>query len=132
MHFTIKLEDGSVAESTLNAGKPAKLVMGDGSLTNNFEKCLLGLHETEKVSFTLEPNDAFGMSNPNNIKHMNRNQFTGDMPVEEGTIVAFTGPNGQKIPGVITTAAGESLTVDFNHPLAGQRIIFNVEIVSVG
>ncbi|MDD1794122.1 FKBP-type peptidyl-prolyl cis-trans isomerase [Enterovibrio makurazakiensis] len=131
MHFTIKMEDGSVADSTKTSGKPAKLVMGDGSLTENFEKCLMGLNEGEAASFTLEPNDAFGMPNPDNIQHMDRTLFVGDAPAEEGTIIAFAGPGGQEIPGVITEVAGESVTVDFNHPLAGHRVIFDVEIVSV-
>ncbi|RXJ73799.1 peptidylprolyl isomerase [Veronia nyctiphanis] len=131
MHFSIKLEDGSVADSTRTSGKPAKLVMGDGSLTENFEKCLVGLTVGESSSFTLEPEDAFGMPNPDNIHHVDRSQFGGDIPAEEGTIVAFAGPGGQDIPGVITGITGESVTVDFNHPLAGQRVIFDVEIISV-
>ncbi|PKF51900.1 FKBP-type peptidyl-prolyl cis-trans isomerase [Enterovibrio nigricans] len=131
MHFTIKLEDGSVADSTKSSGKPAKLVMGDGSLTENFERCLVGLSEGETASFTLEPDDAFGQSNPDNIQHMDRTLFVGDAPAEEGTIIAFSGPGGQEIPGVITEVAGESVTVDFNHPLAGHRVIFDVEIVKV-
>lgn len=131
MHFTVKLEDGSVADSTKTSGKPAKLVMGDGSLTENFEKCLLGLSEGESASFTLEPDDAFGQPSPDNVQHMDRSLFAGDAPAEEGTIIAFAGPGGQEIPGVITEVAGESVTVDFNHPLAGHRVIFDVEIVSV-
>lgn len=131
MHFTIKLEDGSVADSTKTSGKPAKLVMGDGSLTENFEKCLLGLTQGEVASFTLEPEDAFGQPNPDNVQHMDRSLFAGDAPAEEGTIIAFAGPGGQEIPGVITEVAGESVTVDFNHPLAGHRVIFDVEIVGV-
>lgn len=131
MHFTIKLEDGSVADSTKTSGKPAKLVMGDGSLTQNFEKCLLGLKEGEAASFTLEPEDAFGHPNPDNVQHMDRRLFAGDAPAEEGTIIAFSGPGGQEIPGLITDVTGESVTVDFNHPLAGHRVIFDVEIVSV-
>lgn len=80
MHFTVKLEDGSVADSTKTSGKPAKLVMGDGSLTENFEKCLLGLSEGESASFTLEPDDAFGQPSPDNVQHMDRSLFAGDAP----------------------------------------------------
>ena len=54
MHFDLKLEDGSAADSTRVNKKPAKLVMGDGSLTENFEACLLGLKQGDKKSFTLE------------------------------------------------------------------------------
>ncbi len=131
MHFTIKLKDGSVAEATEKTGKPAKLMMGDGSLTGPFEACLLGLHAGEKASFTLEPEEAFGLPNPDNIHHMNRALFGADMPAEEGVIIAFSGPSNQDIPGVITKVLGESVTVDFNHPLAGHRVIFDVEILSV-
>lgn len=130
-HFTLTLADGSIADSTKLHGKPAKLRMGDGSLTANFEACLLGLTAGEQHSFKLGPDDAFGAVNPNNIHYMERRQFAADLDVSEGSIVAFTQPNGAEIPGIIRAAAGESVTVDFNHPLAGQHITFDVEILTV-
>lgn len=131
LHFTIKLKDGSIADSTLNMGKPARFVIGDGSLSPNFEQCLLGLNEGEKKSIELSAADAFGQPNPDNIHHMDKAKFVGDAQVEVGTIMAFSGPDGMEIPGIITAIEGESVTVDFNHPLAGQDVIFDVEILSV-
>lgn len=131
MHFLIKLTDGSVAEDSHAYGKPAKFVMGDGSLTPNFEACLLGLSEGEKKSFTLAPEDAFGVSNPDQIQHMERRLFVGETQAEIGNIIAFQGQNGQEIPGVIIDVTGESVTVDFNHPLAGQTVMFDVEIIQI-
>lgn len=131
MHFDLKLEDGSAADSTRVNNKPAKLIMGDGSLTPNFESCLLGLKNGDKKSFTLPPDDAFGMPNPDNIHHMDRARFGADTPVETGTIIAFSQPDGSEVPGIIRDIAGDSVTVDFNHPLAGQTVIFDVEILSV-
>ncbi|WP_064605828.1 FKBP-type peptidyl-prolyl cis-trans isomerase [Photobacterium sp. J15] len=131
MHFAIKLDDGSVADSTQAMGKPAKFRMGDGSLTENFEKCLLGLSVGQKSSFKLEPEDAFGPANPDNIHHLELSKFGADAPAEVGTIIAFSGPDGQDIPGIITEVAGDSVTVDFNHPLAGQRVTFDVEVVAI-
>ncbi|MEJ2765480.1 FKBP-type peptidyl-prolyl cis-trans isomerase [Photobacterium sp. MCCC 1A19761] len=131
MHFAIKLEDGSVAESTQAMGKPAKFRMGDGSLTDNFEQCLLGLKAGDKSSFELAPEDAFGLPNPDNIHHVDLRKFGTDAPAEVGNIIAFAGPDGQDIPGVITAVAGDSVTVDFNHPLAGQRVTFDVEVVTI-
>ncbi|MCW8330058.1 FKBP-type peptidyl-prolyl cis-trans isomerase [Photobacterium sp. SDRW27] len=131
MHFAIKLEDGSVADSTQAMGKPAKFRMGDGSLTDNFEKCLLGLSEGQKSSFALEPEDAFGHANPDNIHHVDLTKFGADAPAEVGTIIAFAGPDGNDIPGIITEVVGDSVTVDFNHPLAGQRVTFDVEVVTI-
>lgn len=131
LHFDLKLEDGSAADSTRVNNKPAKMVMGDGSLTPNFEACLLGLAKGDKKSFTLGPEDAFGLSDPNNIHYMDRSRFGADLQVEEGMILAFSQPDGSEIPGIIRSAAGDSVTVDFNHPLAGQTVIFDVEIIDV-
>ncbi|WP_260260830.1 FKBP-type peptidyl-prolyl cis-trans isomerase [Vibrio intestinalis] len=131
LHFTIKMKDGSVADSTHNMGKPAKLIIGDGSLSENFERCLLGLNEGEQAAIELAAADAFGMPNPDNVHHMDRARFVGDSEVEVGTIMAFSGPDGMEIPGIITDIAGDSVTVDFNHPLAGQDVTFEVEILSV-
>ncbi|WP_319536238.1 FKBP-type peptidyl-prolyl cis-trans isomerase [uncultured Vibrio sp.] len=131
LHFTIKMNDGSVADSTHNMGKPAKFVMGDGSLSENFEQCLVGLQSGEQKAIELKAEDAFGMPNPDHIHHMDRTKFVGDSEVEVGTIMAFSGPDGMEIPGIITEIAGDSVTVDFNHPLAGQDVTFEVEILSV-
>ncbi|MDF2155461.1 FKBP-type peptidyl-prolyl cis-trans isomerase [Vibrio sp. CAU 1672] len=131
LHFTIKMKDGSVADSTHNMGKPAKFVMGDGSLSENFEQCLFGLQAGEQKAIELPAEDAFGMPNPDHIHHMDRAKFVGDAEVEVGTIMAFSGPDGMEIPGIITEIAGDSVTVDFNHPLAGQDVTFEVEILSV-
>ncbi|MDW1828622.1 FKBP-type peptidyl-prolyl cis-trans isomerase, partial [Vibrio sp. Vb0937] len=110
LHFTIKMKDGSVADSTHNMGKPAKFVMGDGSLSENFEQCLVGLQSGENKAIELKAQDAFGMPNPDHIHHMDRTKFVGEAEVEVGTIMAFSGPDGMEIPGIITEIAGDSVT----------------------
>lgn len=131
LHFDLTLEDGSAADSTRVHKKPAKMVMGDGSLTPNFENCLRGLKTGDKKAFTLAPEDAFGPSNPDNIYHLDRTKFSADMDIKEGTIMGFSQPDGSELPGIIRSVAGHSVTVDFNHPLAGQTVVFNVEILDV-
>ncbi|ARR48460.1 FKBP-type peptidyl-prolyl cis-trans isomerase [Photobacterium damselae subsp. damselae] len=131
IHFTIELEDGSLAESTYALGKPAKFRLGDGSLTPNFEQCLLGLHVGDKEKFILAPEDAFGLPNPNNIYQININKFSAEAPAEVGTIIAFSGSDGQEIPGVVIAVENEMVTIDFNHPLSGQTITFMVEVMAI-
>jgi FKBP-type peptidyl-prolyl cis-trans isomerase SlpA len=131
LHFSIKLKDGSVADSTHSMKKPAMFVMGDGSLSPSFEQCLLGLCEGDKQAIELKADDAFGQPNPDAIHYMDRSKFVGETEVDVGTIMAFRGNDGMEIPGIITAIEGESVTVDFNHPLAGQDVIFDVEILSV-
>ena len=129
-HFEIKLSDGSVAESTRVQKKPARLQMGDGSLTEGFEACLIDLSEGSQQEFTLPPESTFGPVNPDNIYHLDRHRFA-EMDLDVGHIVAFSGPDGSEMPGMIREIVGESVTVDFNHPLAGQTLTFDVEILAV-
>jgi FKBP-type peptidyl-prolyl cis-trans isomerase SlpA len=130
-HFDIKLSDGSAAESTRVHNKPAKLQMGDGSISAAFEAQLSGLKAGDKKSFTLAPQDAYGMPNPDNIYYVDRSKFSSDAPAKPGMIIGFTMPDGSEMPGLVRDVVGESVTIDFNHPLAGQTLTFSVEIVQV-
>ncbi len=130
-HMNIVLEDGSTADSTKASGKPARLNIGDGSLSPAFEDELNDLNEGDKHTFTLAAQDAFGESNPDAIHYMDRSRFPADMKLEEGVIVSFAGPGGSEIPGIVRDTAGDSITVDLNHPLAGRVITFELEVISV-
>ncbi len=130
-HMNIVLEDGSTADSTKASGKPAKLNIGDETLSPAFEAQIATLVEGDKHSFTLEPGDAFGESNPDAIHHMDRSKFPADMSLEPGVIVSFGGPGGSEIPGIVRELAGDSVTVDLNHPLAGRIVTFELEVVQV-
>lgn len=131
MHFSICLADGSAVDSSKVDNKPAKFVMGDGSLTANFENCLLGLQKGESKTFTLAPEDAFGLPNPDNIHHLELSKFSSEVPAEVGTIISFTQPDGTELPGIIREVVADSVTVDFNHPLAGQTLTFEVDVLEV-
>ncbi|WP_372625627.1 FKBP-type peptidyl-prolyl cis-trans isomerase [Arsukibacterium sp.] len=130
-HFDITLADGSAAESTRVHNKPSKLQMGDSSISPAFEAQLIGLVAGDKKTFTLAPQDAYGMPNPDNIFYVDRSKFSGDAPAKVGSIIGFTMPDGSELPGLVRDVVGESVTVDFNHPLAGQTLTFNIEIVKV-
>lgn len=130
-HMNILLEDGSTADSSKASGKPARLNIGDGSLSPAFEAQLKSLSAGDKHSFTLEAKDAFGESNPDAIHHMDRSRFPADMELEAGVIVSFAGPGGSEIPGIVRDTAGNSITVDLNHPLAGRNVTFELEVVKV-
>lgn len=130
-HMNIVLEDGSTADSTKASGKPARLNIGDESLSPAFEAQINSLEEGDTHNFTLEAVDAFGESNPDAIHYMDRSKFPGDMELEPGVIVSFGGPGGSEIPGIVREVAGDSVTVDLNHPLAGQVLTFELEVIQV-
>lgn len=129
--MNIVLEDGSTADSTKASGKPAKLNIGDETLSPAFEAELINLTQGDKHSFTLQAADAFGESNPDAIHHMDRTKFPADMNLEAGVIVSFAGPGGSEIPGIVRDVLGDSVTVDLNHPLAGRAVTFELEVVQV-
>ncbi|MDO6617539.1 MULTISPECIES: FKBP-type peptidyl-prolyl cis-trans isomerase [unclassified Shewanella] len=130
-HMNIILEDGSTAESTKASGKPARFNVGDESLSPAFESEISSLNKGDKHSFTLDAIDTFGESNPDAVHHMDRSKFPADMALEPGVIVSFGGPGGSEIPGMVREVAGDSVTIDLNHPLAGQKLTFELEVVEV-
>ncbi|MFT5788188.1 MAG: FKBP-type peptidyl-prolyl cis-trans isomerase SlpA [Shewanella sp.] len=130
-HMNIVLEDGSTAESTKAAGKPARFNIGDESLSPAFEAEISDLAVGDSHSFTLQAADTFGESNPDAVHHMDKSRFPADMKLEAGVIVSFGGPGGSEIPGMIRDVVGDSVTVDLNHPLAGQVLTFELEVVQV-
>lgn len=129
-HITMKLSDGSAADSTKVNNKPSKIVLGDQSISPAFEAQLLGLKAGDSKEFTLAAKDAFGEKNPDNIHYVDKEKFSADVPAKEGNIVTFTQPGGE-LPGMITEVSGTSVTVDFNHPLAGQDVTFVVDLIEI-
>jgi FKBP-type peptidyl-prolyl cis-trans isomerase SlpA len=130
VHITMKLADGSAADSTKVNNKPAKIIMGDASISPAFEQQLLGLSEGDSKEFTLLAADAFGESNPDNIHYMDISKFSIDAPAKVGNIITFSQPGGE-LPGIIKDVSGSSVTIDFNHPLAGQAVTFLIDVVEI-
>lgn len=97
-HLNILLEDGSTADSTKASGKPARLNIGDGSLSPAFEAELLKLKTGDNHSFTLAPADAFGESNPDAIHHLDRSRFPADMTLEPVLSSVSPAPAAVKYP----------------------------------
>lgn len=129
-HITMKLSDGSAADSTKVNNKPAIINMGDQSISPAFEAQLLGMSAGEAKEFTLIAKDAFGDKNPDNIHYVDIDKFDADTPAKVGSIITFTTPGGE-VPGMVTEVSGNSVTVDFNHPLAGQDVTFVIDVVEV-
>lgn len=131
MHFTMFLEDGSVADSTKANGLPGTVEIGDGTLAPGFEANLIGLNAGAKHKFTVVAADAFGESKPENIYVLPVAQFPSTLSIAPGVIVEFTQRNGSVMPGIIRKIDATGVTVDFNHPLADQPITFDIEILEV-
>lgn len=130
IHFALKFEDGEVIDSNFD-GDPPSFTFGDGSLLPGFEEVLVGLKPGDHEQFTVPPEKAFGQPNPSNIQSVSRESFDPEIALEEGLVVSFADAAGGELPGVVRAIEDNQVTVDFNHPLAGRAIVFDVKIIDV-
>jgi len=128
MHFAIKLEDGQVIDTNFDK-KPAEFEYGDGNIPEGFEAALVGLKVGDHTELTIAPERGFGQHNPSNIQRMKRSDFK-DMDLEPGLVVSFQEPGGE-IPGVVVEFDEKNVSIDFNHPLAGKTLTFEVKVINV-
>ena len=128
LHFAVLLESGEEVDTT-RRGKPATFEMGDGSLLPGFEEALRGMRAGDDAQIELAPEQAFGEHRRDNVQLIARERFR-DVDLEPGTIVSFAAPDGE-LPGVVRRLFDRTVEVDFNHPLAGRRIVFDVSILNV-
>lgn len=129
LHFALKLDNGDVVDSTFDK-QPATFKVGDGNLLPGFEQAIYGLKAGDKRSLEISPEQGFGQGNPQNIQIMPRSQFQ-DMELSEGLLVIFNDAANAELPGVVKAFDESQVTIDFNHPLAGKALSFDVEIIEV-
>ena len=125
LNFSVSLEDGSEVDTNFG-GDPVDFVIGDGSLLPGFERLIFGMAGGERQMFTVSPENAFGQPNDNNLQYLPRDQFDDDVELEIGLVFSFADAAGGELPGMIISFDEEEVTVDFNHPLAGRTILFDV------
>lgn len=135
LHYRLAGPDGADIINTF-ADKPATMSLGVGALSPALETRLLGLIEGTRTSFELAPGEAFGERNPQLVQRVKRALLDelGD-PDEQyaiGDVVQFPTPDGQgQYAGVVREQGGDWLLFDFNHPLAGQPVTFEVQLIGV-
>ena len=130
LHLALTLEDGTVAESTFE-GEPLTFTMGDGTLVHGLELALYGLRPGDTQRLALYQEQAFGPHDPERVQRLPRSGFPADIELTPGNIIVFDAPEGEEIAGTLLSLDDRTVEVDLNHPLAGCRIIFDVEIIDV-
>lgn len=130
LHFALRLNDGKVIDSNFER-EPAIFTVGDGNLLIGFEKAMYGLLEGDRETFVIAPEDGFGQRNPNNIQEIARTQFGPDIELSEGLMLSFADAQKTELPGVVQKFNDDVVVVDFNHPLAGRNILFEVAILRI-
>jgi len=135
LHYRLSDPGGAAFVDTFGA-QPATLSLGTGELAPAMEARLLGLEAGSRASFELAPGEAFGERHPELLQRVTRSLLAehGDADAEYrvGDVVRFPTPDGQaSFAGVVREVDGDALVFDFNHPLAGRRVRFEVQLIGV-
>jgi len=135
LHYRLAGHDGTELINTFGA-RPATLSLGAGQLTPAIESLLVGLMPGRHETFELEPGAAFGERKPELMQRVGRSMIDGlagqGAMFAVGDVVQFPRPDGEPgFAGVVRETAENWLLFDFNHPLAGQRVTFEVELIEV-
>ncbi|WP_420001718.1 FKBP-type peptidyl-prolyl cis-trans isomerase [Acinetobacter sp. LF10] len=129
LHFSVSIENGVEIDNTRGRDEPVTLVIGDGNLLPHFEKALFGLRAGDRRTVHLPPEDAFGPWNPENIQIFDTVKFE-QRPIV-GHMIEFEDKAKATLFGIVKSVNDDSTEIDFNHPLAGKNITFEVEIFRV-
>jgi len=127
--FTLSLESGEVIDST--GDKPAVFTVGDGKLLPGFENALFGLKADDANVLEIAAVNGFGEPNEDNVQKIKRASFQSNMALTVGLMMSFSDAQNTELPGVIMSVDDKYVEVDFNHPLAGKTILFDVSIIDV-
>tara|TARA_Y100000310_G_scaffold70474_1_gene66141 strand:- start:2805 stop:3335 length:531 start_codon:yes stop_codon:yes gene_type:complete len=130
VEYTGTLDDGSIFD-TSEGRDPLEFKVGEGQMIPGFDTAVIGMKIGQEKEIKLEPSEAYGDPNPALIQEVPRD----DIPIEEelkpGTLLAVTVPNGNQVPATITEVTDETVTIDVNHPLAGQTLNFKIKVVDI-
>jgi len=130
LHYRLALADDNELVSTFG-GKPATLQLGSGELAPVLERCLIDLPVGERTVFLLEAEQAFGPHNPQLMQRFVRSELPQAGDLREMALIEFKAPNGATYTGLVRELTETDALIDFNHPLAGKAIRFEVDVIGI-
>lgn len=130
-HYTGTLEDGTEFDSSIG-GDPMGANLGEGQLIPGFESALVGMAPGDSKTVTLPPEEAYGERKAELVQTLDREAFPENgVHVDVGQTYEMMTQSGQPMPVTITAVEDNEVTIDANHPLAGQALTFDLELVGI-
>ena len=133
LHYTMKLDDGSVVFTTANAGEPVEITLGAGSMLPAFEEAVVGMKEGEKKTVTIPADKAYGPYRPELIIEVPRSELNlpDNKEPEVGMQFEGKGADGSVIEATIVEVSADSVKLDTNNRLAGKDLIYEIELIDI-
>jgi len=128
--YTGTLENGDIFD-TSKGRQPLEFQMGSGQLIKGFESALADMSLNETKVFTVDPEDAYGHRDDESTQTFQRSDLPPKMEPKEGQPIGVTTPDGRQMPALITKVDDTQVTVDLNHPLAGEKLTFDIKVVGI-
>lgn len=129
-HYTVKLEDGEVVETT-RGGEPLSFTVGSERLLPGLEEAILGLKKGDRREVTIPPEKGFGERREELLKEVPKSMFKEGAELLKGAWIELRPAAGPPRLAVIHEVKEDTVVLDFNHPLAGRTLTFDIEIVDV-
>lgn len=131
IHYTGTLDDGTQFDSS-SGRDPLEFEIGSGQVIPGFDKAVEGMSVGESKSVRIEPADAYGRHHDQLVQTVSRDALPENIAPEIGMRLQSQNPDGQVIELTVTEVTDDTITVDANHPLAGQALNFEVELTGIG
>jgi peptidylprolyl isomerase len=131
IHYTGKLDDGTVFDSS-EGREPLNITLGQGEVIPGFEEAAVGMEVGETKEARLEVDDAYGERRDDLLLEVPREQLPDGLEVEVGTPLQLQQPDGRAVPVTVSALDEQQVTLDANHPLAGQPLTFEMTLVDIG
>lgn len=130
VNYTGTLENGTVFD-TSEGGEPLEFTLGEGKMIPKFEEAVLGMKIGESKTFTIPADEAYGPYRDDLVQVINREELTNIPNPEVGQQLYGSQTDGTTITGTITNVTDTTVTVDFNPPLAGKNLTFEIKLISI-
>lgn len=130
MHYSGSLADGTEFDSS-RGRDPLEFTLGSGQIIPGLDGAMAGMEVGETKQVVVAPDDAYGERDPARIQSVPREQIPDHIPTDPGTQLQMQTPDGQTLPVTVAKATETEVMLDANHPLAGQQLTFDVELVEI-
>jgi FKBP-type peptidyl-prolyl cis-trans isomerase SlyD len=130
MNFTLKDDDGNILDTT-DSGGPFSYLSGNNMVLPKLEEAVSGMIIGTKKHLKLDAKDGYGEYNDDAVQAVGKENFPEDFVLEAGREYMASNPDGVQMPFIITSVEDETITIDFNHPLAGKNLNFDIELLDV-
>jgi peptidylprolyl isomerase len=130
IHYTGRLDDGTIFDSSKER-EPLEFTMGSGDIIKGFEDAVRGMTVGELKTIRITSGEAYGPYRDDLVMSINKSQLPPDIEVMQGAMLSLRHPDGRMIDAMIAEVTADSVTLDANHPLAGEDLTFELELVAI-